>query len=283
MFSEKLKILCQYLAPQHTLSRFMGMLANCRWGWLKGLMIKIFVRLYQVDMTSAVEPQLENYATFNAFFTRRLKPEARPIVSGIHQIACPVDGFVSETGAIANGQLFQAKGFYYDLSSLLGGFPELTALFQHGIFATLYLAPKNYHRIHMPLAGTLTDMIYVPGKLFSVSPTTVRNIPALFARNERVIAIFATASGPMAVILVGAMIVGSIETAWAGTVAPASTREVTRTAYPGSLIKLERGQDMGAFKMGSTVIVLFGNNNIAWNEQLVSTSEVKMGQLLGTA
>jgi phosphatidylserine decarboxylase len=274
-------ILFQHLIPQHALSRFMGKLANCRWRWFKNLFIKIFIKIYQVDMKDALDPNPENYPDFNNFFTRALRPEARPIVQGEKDIACPVDGYVGQIGSIEEGKIFQAKKFYYNATELLGGYQDLGQQFQQGNFVTLYLAPHNYHRVHMPITGTLQEMIHVPGKLFSVNPHTVDCVSNLFARNERVISIFETKTGPMALILVGAMIVASIETVWAGKVTPPPQREIRNWDYRHQQIILSKGEEMGRFKMGSTVIVLFSKDRVTWEHQLHIEDAVKLGQLLG--
>lgn len=274
--------LFQYLIPHYAISRLMGSLANCRWPWFKNTFIKVFIKMYHVNMQEAVEPQPENYDNFNHFFTRLLKPELRPIVAGENEIACPVDGYVGQIGNIQNGKIFQAKQFAYDALTLLGGTAALANTFNDGKFTTLYLAPKNYHRVHMPLAGTLQQMIYVPGKLFSVSPKTAERIPNLFARNERLICIFETAAGTMAVILVGAMIVGSMETVWAGQITPPHQGQIQRWDYAQQPVFLEKGQELGLFKMGSTVIVLFAANRVTWAPEMHAENEIKMGQLLGS-
>lgn len=278
---QKLKSYLQYIIPQHALSRFMGILGNCRWHWFKNLFIRYFIKTYQVDMSEALETNPENYASFNAFFTRAIKPESRPIIAGEKQIACPVDGYVSQAGLIHDEQIVQAKNFNYSLLQLLGGSVAMADLFKDGYFANLYLAPKNYHRVHMPLSGSLQKMIYVPGKLFSVNPSTVAHIPNLFARNERVVTLFETAAGPMAVILVGAMIVASIETSWAGEIAPGRTQAIQEWDYQENPINFQKGDELGRFKMGSTVIVLFGAKHISWADEIKPEAAVQLGQLLG--
>lgn len=275
-----LKTNLQYFIPHHALSRLMGKLANCRWRWFKNLFISSFIKIFHVDMSNAAEPDPKKYANFNDFFTRAILLETRPIVSREKEIACPVDGYVSQVGQIIDGKIFQAKNFNYNLLQLLGGSMEMAALFKEGNFATLYLAPKNYHRVHIPLSGRLQKMIYVPGKLFSVNPSTVAHVPDLFARNERVITLFETAAGPMAVILVGAMIVASIETVWAGEIAPGRTKNIQQWDYQQP-ISLQKGEELGRFKMGSTVIVLFAQNRVAWAPEIQSEEEIQLGQLLG--
>lgn len=275
------QILRQYLVPQHGLSRLLGVLTNCHQKQLKNWMINTFIRRYGVDMSCAVEPNPQAYSNFNSFFTRVLKPEARPIVQEKNAIACPVDGAVSQIGSLTQGKIIQAKGFTYDVVNLLGGSIERAAPFQDGKFATLYLAPKDYHRVHMPLTGELREMVYIPGKLFSVNARTTESVPNLFARNERVVAIFDTQAGPMAIVLVGAMLVASINTVWAGGVAPSRDREIHRRQYRHNEICLDRGAEMGHFQLGSTAIVLFGKNKIEWNVNLQVEQSVRLGQLLG--
>lgn len=281
MLKEKLHIFLQYITPHHLLSRWIGKLADCRWPLLKNLFISVFIKAYQVDMAEAMETDPKKYENFNDFFTRALKPDARPLVAAANQLACPADGFVSEIGAISNDKIFQAKNFSYRLASLLGNSDLLAQQFADGAFATVYLAPKNYHRVHMPYTGTLQQMIYVPGKLFSVNPNTVNHVPDLFARNERVIAIFSTDMGTMAVILVGAMIVAGIETVWAGQIAPSATKELQTWNYSKQHIVLKKGDELGRFKLGSTVIVLLQKDRVSW-APLHSKDAVKMGEFLGT-
>ncbi|HLA75072.1 MAG TPA: archaetidylserine decarboxylase [Gammaproteobacteria bacterium] len=283
--TDYLKTLPQYLLPQHLLSRLMYLLTRVRWQPWKNWQIRWFIRRYQVDMGIALQPDPIQYPTFNSFFTRALHSTARPVVSGAGEIACPVDGTVSQAGKISESTLFQAKGHSYTLERLLGGPVARAAPFKNGRFATLYLAPKDYHRIHMPLRGQLCDMTYVPGRLFSVNTRTARAVPRLFARNERVITIFDTEAGPMAVILVGALFVGSMETVWEGTITPPYGRSVHTWDYrrqeAGSPIILERGQELGRFNMGSTVIVLFGPNQMDWDSAITEDAPTRMGQLLG--
>jgi len=216
----------QYITPKHLLSRFVGCLAAAEAGAVTTAFIKLFIKQYKVDMSEALDPDPESYPSFNAFFTRLLKPDARTICQDENQLALPVDGAVSQMGDIRHDSIFQAKGHDYSLTTLLGGKPELAKPFLDGKFSTIYLSPKDYHRIHMPIDGQLTDMIYVPGELFSVSPLTAERVPGLFARNERVVAIFDTDIGKMAMVLVGATIVASIETKWAGTVSPPAGKNV---------------------------------------------------------
>ena len=277
----KLFIALQYLTPQRALSRAAGWLAETRIKWIKDPFTRWFVDKYDVDMDEAQEPECTAYASFNDFFTRALKEGARPLVAGDKALACPADGAVSQLGEIHNGRIFQAKGHDYSLLELVGGDPQLAAQFTGGHFATVYLSPKDYHRVHMPIAGTLKSMVHVPGQLFSVNTVTAANVPRLFARNERVVCIFDTAAGPMAMILVGAMIVASIETVWAGLITP-HKRRVRTTHYGDSApIQLEKGDEMGRFKLGSTVIMLFGADKVRWLESLQAETPTRMGEQFG--
>lgn len=277
---ERLFIIMQYLLPQHLLSRLAGCLANCTWIWVKNPFINWFVKRYQVDMSEAQQEDPTAFACFNDFFTRALKDGARPLDDQPDSVLCPADGAISQIGQIEHGRVFQAKGQSFSVLELLGGNPEHAALFQGGQFATVYLSPRDYHRVHMPLQGTLRDMIYVPGKLFSVNQSTAENVPELFARNERVVCLFDSPAGPMAVVLVGAMIVASVETVWAGLVAP-PTRQLKAQQYGQSAPNLERGAEMGRFKLGSTAIILFGPEQVRWAEQLQAGDAVRMGQAMG--
>lgn len=257
-----LKISLQYVLPKHLLSRLVGKLAAAKMGGLTHGLIKLFIKQYNVKTNEAVFENAEDFETFNDFFTRELKPGLRPIVEDKQHLAFPVDGRISQLGDIRHDSVFQAKGHDYSLTALLGGKPELAKPFKNGKFSTIYLSPSDYHRIHMPIDGTLTDMLYVPGELFSVNPLTTENVPGLFARNERVVCIFRTSKGKMAMVLVGATIVASIETIWAGTVTP-PTGNLCHWQYPlrgeGS-VKLAKGDEMGLFKLGSTVIACFEPN-----------------------
>jgi phosphatidylserine decarboxylase len=302
-WTDRLFARLQTLLPQHLLSRIVYRWTRWRWGPLKNLAIRTVVRLYGVDLSEAVETEPAAYPCFDVYFTRALRPEARPVADGPGDVVCPVDGAVSRIGVIRDGRLLQAKGLDYRLGELVTGDPgrdvhdrelregglrdeETTwpGCFRNGSFATLYLSPRDYHRIHMPLAGELAEMIHVPGRLFSVQPGTVRSVPRLFTRNERVTAIFRTDAGPMAVVAVGAIFVGAIETVWAGQVTPPTRRAIVRTPYPrpgGHPIRLARGEEMGRFHMGSTVIVLFGPDTVRWEPTFGPDSTVKMGQRLG--
>ncbi|MEH6501236.1 MAG: archaetidylserine decarboxylase [Pseudoalteromonas distincta] len=277
---ERLFIISQYLLPQHLLSRLAGCLANCTWAWVKNPFISWFVKRYGVDMREAEQTDPLAFACFNDFFTRALKPGARPLAPEPDSILCPADGTISQLGKIEHGRIFQAKGQSFSVLELVGGNPAHAALFQGGEFATVYLSPKDYHRVHMPCAGTLTDMVYVPGKLFSVNQITAENVPELFARNERVVCLFDTSHGPMAVVLVGAMIVASVETVWAGLVAP-PTRQLKAERYGQAAPTLERGSEMGRFKLGSTAIVLFGPGHATWDPAMRAGAAVSMGQAMG--
>ena len=275
-------IIFQYIIPQHLLSRAAGKVADCEWPWLKNSFINWFIGRYQVNMQEAADPEPYNYKNFNAFFTRELSADARPITEGDNTIACPADGAISQLGDIKQGRIFQAKGQDYSLVELLGGDTEIAQSFQEGKFATVYLSPKDYHRVHMPLKGTLKTMIYVPGDLFSVNGTTADNVPRLFSRNERAVCIFETEHGPMAIVLVGAMIVAGIETVWAGQVAPIK-REISTHQYLSQqqAISLDKGAEMGRFKLGSTAIVLFGKDIMQWQDEFSAGSPTLMGEQLG--
>ena len=262
---DQLKITLQYILPKHLMSRLVGYLAAARLGFVSHALMKLFIRAYGINMAEARYENPSDYASFNDFFTRPLKDGARPVVTDEQTLAHPVDGAISQAGAIAGDQLLQAKGHFYTVKALLGGDDNTAAAFQDGTFACIYLAPKDYHRIHMPIAGTLREMIYVPGELFSVNPLTAANVPGLFARNERVVTIFDTAAGPMALVLVGATIVASIETVWAGTVTPPTGSEVFRWQYPAegpNAVHLEKGAEMGRFKLGSTVVLTFAKDAV---------------------
>lgn len=273
----------QRLLPQHALSRMVGKLINCQQQRLKNTAIKWFINHFKVDMSEAQEPDYTQYKSFNDFFTRPLRQGARTIVADETAIACPNDGFVSQLGDINDGKIFQAKGHDFSLLELVGGDHKIAGAFTGGKFATLYLSPKDYHRVHMPLSGRLESMTYIPGSLFPVKPSIVATVPNLFARNERVVCLFQTAIGPMAVILVGAMIVASIHTTWAGQIAPTSSKQVTHTEYQetSNNITIEKGQEMGHFQLGSTVILLFPKNKIAWNKALTAEMDLKLGQEIG--
>lgn len=279
---DKLFILFQHIVPQHLLSRFVGKIADCETPWVKNSFIKWFNKNYQINMSEAQEEIPTNYPSFNAFFTRALKEGARPIDQTAGIIVSPADGAISQLGPIDHGRIFQAKGRGYGLTTLLGGDQDRAADFIDGQFATVYLSPKDYHRVHMPVTGTLTHTIYVPGDLFSVNQTTAQGVDQLFARNERLVAFFDTEHGPMAMILVGAMIVAGIETVWSGQEAPLLKQPIHKsfTQQASTPITLEKGEEMGRFKLGSTVILLFGKDSIDWNESLTANSPVTLGEAL---
>ncbi len=282
---DKLFALLLYLIPHHLLSAGMHWLTRCEWVPLKNQLIRGAIRLYHVDMALAEEPVPENYPSFNAFFTRKLRSDARPASTEPDAVLCPVDGAVSQAGDIEDGRIFQAKGHQFDLLELLGGNEDWAQAFEDGSFATIYLSPRDYHRIHMPLTGNLSDMCHVPGRLFSVSPSTTRTVPRLFSRNERVINLFETDAGPMAVIMVGAIFVSSMDTVWAGTVTPASKR-VTRWNYSDNQnlkpVSLNKGDEMGRFNMGSTVILLFPKGTVSWANHFRPDQKVHMGEKIAT-
>jgi len=271
----------QYLLPHHLLSAFMFQVTGVRWRPLKDLIIGAFVRHYRVDMTEARECDPRAYASFNTFFTRPLRPDARPIAVSEDTVACPADGTLSRLGAIDGGRVFQAKGHDCSLPELLGGREDWAQQFDGGAFATIYLSPRDYHRVHMPVAATLREMIHVPGRLFSVNPVTTASMPRLFGRNERVLCLFETTPGPMALILVGAIFVGSMETVWAGRVTPTGIRKPGRTYAGKAAIRLDKGAEMGRFNMGSTVILLFGPERIAWDSILKPGNRLRVGQHIG--
>ncbi|MFC3607727.1 archaetidylserine decarboxylase [Stutzerimonas tarimensis] len=282
---DRLFVLSQYVLPHHLISRAAGLLAECRIGWLKNAFIKAFIRHFQVDMREAQIERIDEFEHFNAFFTRAMKEGARPLDPTPGAILNPCDGAISQLGSIEQGRIFQAKGHSYSLTELLGGDHQRAAPFMGGEFATVYLSPKDYHRVHMPLEGTLREMIYVPGRIFSVNTVTAEGVPGLFARNERVVCLFDTEHGPMAMVLVGAMIVASIETVWAGLVTPPK-RTLKSICYDEAArapIHLAKGAEMGRFKLGSTVILLFGPDQVRWAEDLRALSPVRMGESLGQA
>src|SRR3990167_991737 len=268
-------ILLQYVMPQHILSRLMGFLADIRTPWFKNSFIRLFIKRFPVDMQEAIIEGPTAYPSFNQFFIRKLKPELRPITEELLAIASPADGTIAQLGEIKGDCLFQAKNHYFNLEELLGGDKSGAKLFENGSYATIYLAPHNYHRVHMPLAGKLTRSLFVPGKLFSVNKLTSERIPHLYSRNERLITLFETDEGMMAVILVGAMIVGSMQTVWMDK--PVAGHTVSKEAVPS--LHLAKGDELGHFKMGSTVIILFEKNKATWLAN--SGAKVKYGQKLG--
>lgn len=279
--SDSLAVLPQYLLPKKALTVFAGKVAGARGGkWTTGL-IKWFVKRYQVNMEEAANPDIASYASFNEFFTRALKAGARPLAKADY--ICPVDGAISQCGRIEADQIFQAKGHEYSTTALVGGDATLAAQFQDGEFATIYLSPKDYHRIHMPVDGTLTRMIYVPGDLFSVNPTTARGVPGLFARNERVVCVFDTAHGPLVLTLVGATIVGSMATTWHGVVNPPRSGQINEWRYVDGKIELRQGEEMGRFLLGSTVVMLFPAGTMALNPQWIGAKPVRLGEKMADA
>ena len=275
----RLFILLQYLLPQHGLSRLLGKLANCKSPrWFVNYLLNLFIRHYKIDLSIVADPDLTNYPTFNSFFIRQLKPFARPIASG-SVLVSPVDGLVSQTGAIDNDLLLQAKGRYYTLEQLLAGDTSANA-FKNGLFSTIYLSPRDYHRVHMPYTGKLLRSIYVPGKLFSVNPTTVNTVDAVFARNERLITLFETEFGLMAVILVGAMLVAGIGTSFQGVVAPNRSRTVQTWDYADQHLFFEKGAELGYFNFGSTVILLLPTDVATLCETFTAQAPVTLGSII---
>lgn len=284
---DSIKLGLNHLLPKKWLTELAGWAAGKRAGWLTKAVIDIFVWFYRVDMSEAQKPDTASYRTFNDFFVRPLRDEARPIDADPNLLVLPVDGAISQLGHIDGDTIFQAKGHTYSLEALLAGDRQMAAQFRDGEFATIYLAPRDYHRVHMPCNGILREMIYVPGDLYSVNPLTARNIPNLFARNERVICYFDTEFGPMVQILVGATIVGSIETAWAGTITPPREGVIKRWSWPGAdaedAVVLLKGQEMGRFKLGSTVINLFAPGRIKLAESLEAETKTRLGQPMAMA
>ena len=282
--SDRLAVLPQYLLPKQALTQLAGALARAQAGGLTTAVIRWFVGRYGVNMAEAAEPDIARYASFNDFFTRPLKPGARPLASA--RLICPVDGAISQFGRIERDQIFQAKGHQYSTQALVGGDAELAAEFQDGSFATLYLSPRDYHRIHMPCEGRLRRMIHVPGELFSVNPTTARGVPGLFARNERVVCVFDSSAGPFVMVLVGATIVGSMATAWHGIVNPPRPGQLRDWDYRGEAepIVLRQGDEMGRFLLGSTVVMLFpkgpkaGKKGLRFNTEWSPARAIRMGE-----
>ena len=279
------KAILLYLLPHHLLSRIVQWSTRCRYLPMRKFIVRWFVSHYKVDMSEALEPDPTTYPDFNSFFTRALRPETRPIAQEVGQICCPADSTISQLGDIQEMQIFQAKRHSYSVIELLGGSEQRAQPFMGGRFATMYLSPGDYHRLHMPLSGRLLETVYIPGRLFSVSPDYTESIPYLFARNERVVCVFQTEAGPMAVVLVGAIFVGSIETVWAGEITPPRGKTIKVTSYDATgdnVIQLERGEEMGRFNMGgSTVIILFGPGCVKLETGLLPETQVQFGQLLG--
>ncbi len=277
--SDRLAILSQYLLPKQALTAFAGVVAGAKGGTFTTRLIRWFVRRYNVNMQEAANADIGSYLTFNDFFTRALRNDARPL--SVADYACPVDGNISQFGAIKADQIFQAKDHRYSTTALVGGDRELAAQFQDGCFANLYLSPRDYHRIHMPFDGRLLRMIYVPGALFSVNPTTARGVPGLFARNERVVCVFESVAGPFVLTLVGATIVGSMATVWHGVVNPPRLPRIREWTYSDQQIVLKKGDEMGRFLLGSTVVMLFPKDALAFNPKWEPAREIRMGEAMG--
>jgi phosphatidylserine decarboxylase len=278
-------IALQHLLPKQALTSLMGWLAGARGGAATTATIRAFVQRYGVNMAEAAQPDVTAYPTFNEFFTRALKPEARPLAQA--DLICPVDGAISQFGVIEGDRIFQAKGHHYTAQALVGGDGALAAHFHDGLFATLYLSPRDYHRIHMPCAGRLLRMIHVPGDLFSVNPATARGVPGLFARNERVVCVFDGDAGPWVLVLVGATIVGSMATVWHGVVNPSRPGTVREWAYHDQDIRLAQGQEMGRFLLGSTVVMLFpagatSGRSLAFNPAWAPGRPIRLGEAMAT-
>ncbi len=279
--SDRFAVLLQYLLPKQALTAFAGWCAASRAPWWTHNVIPWFIRRYGVNMAEAANPDPRSYATFNEFFTRALREGARPLAAA--DWVCPVDGAISQFGPIEKDQIFQAKGHHYSTRALVGGDAALAAMFQDGHFATIYLSPKDYHRIHMPCDARLTRMIYVPGDLFSVNPATARGVPGLFARNERVVCVFDTAHGPFVQVLVGATIVGSMATTWHGVVNPPRSPEVREWRYDDPAIRFRQGDEMGRFLLGSTVVLLWPKDTLRFNPGWAPAGAVRMGEVMAQA
>jgi phosphatidylserine decarboxylase len=277
--SDRLAVLPQYLLPKGALTNFAGRVAGAKGGAMTTRLIRWFVGKYDVNMDEAANPDIASYHSFNEFFTRALKPGARPLAQADY--VCPVDGRISQFGAIEDDQIFQAKGHKFSTTALVGGDKTLADQFRHGSFANLYLSPRDYHRIHMPCDGKLTRMIYVPGELFSVNPTTARGVPGLFARNERVVCVFDTAAGPFVMTLVGATIVGSMATVWHGVVNPPRQPTLCEWTYADRDIVLKKGEELGRFLLGSTVVMLFPQDTLTFNPHWQPAGAVRLGEMMG--
>lgn len=269
-----------YILPHHFISRLVFRLTRIQCPSVVPAAIRLFSNIFKVNLEEACNPDPESYASFNEFFTRPLKPGLRPLAEGTNLLTSPVDGRISQMGKIEAGRIFQAKGHYYSALELLGGDESRAAPFMDGQFMTIYLSPRDYHRIHMPLSGTLSEQVYVPGRLFSVAGHTARTIPRLFARNERVVAMFDTEFGKLAMVLVGAINVAAIETVWDGLVTPPQGWGVKRQVFPD--VTLAKGEEMGRFNMGSTVILLLENRQMQWDKTLGADMALKLGQALAT-
>lgn len=279
--SDRLKILTQYCLPKQALTALAGRFARLQGGRLTTAVIRWFIGRYGVDMNEAANPDPAAYASFNEFFTRPLREGVRPLANA--DLICPVDGAISQFGRIERDRIFQAKGHDYSTTTLLGGDRALAARFKDGHFATIYLSPKDYHRIHMPCDGRLTQMIYVPGSLFSVNPATARGVPNLFARNERVVCVFESAHGPFVLVLVGATIVGSMATVWHGTVNPPRRPDLHTWNYADKPVNLRQGDEMGRFQLGSTVVLLFPSGDLQFNPDWAPEHGVRLGEAMATA
>ncbi|MBK7016145.1 MAG: phosphatidylserine decarboxylase [Sulfuritalea sp.] len=277
--SDRLAVLPQYVLPKQALTALAGKFASAQAGGLTTSVIRWFVGRYGVNMAEAANPDIAGYASFNEFFTRPLKEGARPLANA--DFICPVDGAISQFGAIARDQIFQAKGHSYSTTALVGGDATLAARFENGSFATLYLSPKDYHRIHMPCAGKLLRMIHVPGELFSVNPVTARGVPGLFARNERVVCVFEGEAGPFVMALVGATIVGSMATVWHGVVNPPRPGRLRDWRYEDQDLRYGRGAEMGRFLLGSTVVMLFPQGSLSFNPEWAPGRAIRMGEMMG--
>ena len=277
--SDRLAVLPQYVLPKQALTALAGKFASAQAGGLTTSVIRWFVGRYGVNMAEAANPDIAGYASFNEFFTRPLKEGARPLANA--DFICPVDGAISQFGAIARDQIFQAKGHSYSTTALVGGDATLAARFENGLFATLYLSPKDYHRIHMPCAGRLKSMIHVPGELFSVNPVTARGVPGLFARNERVVCVFEGEAGPFVMALVGATIVGSMATVWHGVVNPQRPGRLRDWRYEDQDLRYGRGAEMGRFLLGSTVVMLFPQGSLSFNPEWAPGRAIRMGEAMG--
>ena len=276
----RLAVLHQYLLPKQAMTVLAGKIAGARGGAFTTALIRAFVNFYGVNMQEAANPDIGSYASFNEFFTRPLREGARPFANA--DFLCPVDGAVSQFGRIHKDRIFQAKGHEYSTLALVGGDRQLAGLFEDGEFATIYLSPKDYHRIHMPCDGRLTRMIYVPGDLFSVNPTTARGVPNLFARNERVVCVFDGKDGPFVMVLVGATIVGSMATVWHGVVNPPRTTDIREWRYDDKPVDIARGKEMGRFLLGSTVVMLFPRNTVNFNPDWKPERLVQLCEAMGT-
>ena len=280
LLSDRLAVLPQYLLPKQALTRFAGWVARGQWGGLTTAIIRNFIGRYNVNMAEAEQPDPAAYASFNDFFTRALREGARPLAAA--DMVCPVDGAISQFGGIDGKRIFQAKGHDYSIRALVGGDEALAQQFVNGHFATLYLSPRDYHRIHMPCEGRLRRMIHVPGDLFSVNPTTARGVPGLFARNERVVCVFDSDRGPFAMVLVGATIVGSMATVWHGQVNPPRPGLVRDWAYAPGDVTLRQGQEMGRFLLGSTVVMLMPPGPLQFNPAWVPGKAIRLGEVMAT-